>query len=491
MSGPTIGVQCFYHFHVLARIVQTLRASRSGVIMFASRLALPLVVAAVASIAGVGAAHAFELKEVEGTQVRWAQMPIEYAVSAEGARDLAKDTVGRAVKASFDAWASAQGAAIQVAPVGVAGTSVGFVPGGVNQNTVAFGRDAWDFEPEALAMTITAWRRDSGELVDADIIVNEKHFVWGDDDPDLNDLQNALTHEVGHLLGLAHSDDPEATMFASAVEGETSKRTLSADDVAGAAALYPQSASTRRDQASIAAAVGAADEGNVARSNRLPRVRVRFTGCAQSPVASASGDAWSVLALAIVGVFVAARRRLPRSVGMPGVWVAAALLVLVAQPAQATSLKAPSFETLSLRASIIVEGTVVDQQTVTRRGMVFTDTVLHIEDCLKGDCVSREVIVRSVGGVIGEYVVEAEGAARFELGERVVVFLEPMAGTDRLRTSGMALGKFHLTGPAGARVATRDLAGLHLLGDDMETAHVEPTLPLRTLAERVRATLAR
>ena len=176
---------------------------------------------------------------------------------------------------------------------------------------------------------------------------------------------------------------------------------------------------------------------------------------------------------------------------MPSVWAAAALLVLVAQPAQATSLKAPSFETLSLRASIIVEGTVVDQQTVTRRGMVFTDTVLHIEDCLKGDCVSREVIVRSVGGVIGEYVVEAEGAARFELGERVVVFLEPMAGTDRLRTSGMALGKFHLTGPAGARVATRDLAGLHLLGDDMETAHVEPTLPLRTLAERVRATLAR
>jgi len=459
--------------------------------MSARRLAAQLLVAGLAIVAGGGAARAFELKEVEGTPVRWVHMPIEYAVAVEGARDLPDSSVERAVKASFDAWASAEGAGIQVAHIAASSAAVGFTPGGENQNTVAFGREAWDFEPEALAMTITAWRRDSGELVDADIIVNEKHFVWGDANPDLNDLQNALTHEVGHLLGLAHSDDPEATMFASALEGETSKRTLSEDDVAGVASLYPRGQSTRREQASVADAVGAGDAENVARSNQVPRVRVRFTGCAQSPVAAASGGGWSIAALALMGALGVARRRLSGALRATGGLFAAVCVLFVAHPTHATSLKAPTFEALSLRASLIIEGIVVDQETVTRGGMVFTDSVLRIEDCLKGDCVAREVVVRSVGGVLGDYVVEAEGAAHFEVGERVVVFLEPMAGTDRLRTSGMALGKFSLSGPAGERVATRDLDGIHLLGDAVETAHVEPTLPLRALTDRVRATLAR
>ena len=66
-------------------------------------------------------------------------------------------------------------------------------------------------------------------------------------------LQNTVTHEAGHFLGLAHpceadpgtatangvpvcSGHPEmasVTMFPSASPGEISKRTLAADDVVG------------------------------------------------------------------------------------------------------------------------------------------------------------------------------------------------------------------------------------------------------------------
>ena len=53
------------------------------------------------------------------------------------------------------------------------------------------------------------------------------------------DLENVFAHELGHYLGLAHSTEAEATMFASAVAGETLKRDLAADDVEGLCAAYP------------------------------------------------------------------------------------------------------------------------------------------------------------------------------------------------------------------------------------------------------------
>jgi uncharacterized protein (TIGR03382 family) len=56
------------------------------------------------------------------------------------------------------------------------------------------------------------------------------------------DLQNTLTHESGHFIGLAHSPVPGATMNATTQPGETLKRSLSSDDIAGVCAIYPQAA---------------------------------------------------------------------------------------------------------------------------------------------------------------------------------------------------------------------------------------------------------
>jgi hypothetical protein len=89
----------------------------------------------------------------------------------------------------------------------------------------------------------------SGEIYDADIELNEdnKTFVVCPDagcggSVDLNtaDLENTLTHEMGHYFGVAHTpDDSNATMWSEASPGETIKRTIEADDNAGLCAIYP------------------------------------------------------------------------------------------------------------------------------------------------------------------------------------------------------------------------------------------------------------
>lgn len=121
-----------------------------------------------------------------------------------------------------------------------------------------------------LALT-TVWSRPCGEIVEADVEVNADTFMWADLDFNspsglIHDLQNALTHEMGHFIGLDHTcalapgaaagevDDlgnpvpncdeatlaeMEATMFPSSEAGDVSKRTLSADDHAGLCSIYP------------------------------------------------------------------------------------------------------------------------------------------------------------------------------------------------------------------------------------------------------------
>jgi hypothetical protein len=107
-----------------------------------------------------------------------------------------------------------------------------------------------------------------GAIVDADIELNGVNFsitVAPDPfDPGNSVLQNTLTHELGHLLGLAHNcvtlgepprvdgngndvpacdlaDDElrEATMWVDQEAAETKKMTLSDDDIAGICQTYP------------------------------------------------------------------------------------------------------------------------------------------------------------------------------------------------------------------------------------------------------------
>ena len=59
------------------------------------------------------------------------------------------------------------------------------------------------------------------------------------------DIQNTLTHEAGHFLGLDHvPNDADAVMFPTSEFGEVKKRALSEDDIAGLCTLYPKGEAT-------------------------------------------------------------------------------------------------------------------------------------------------------------------------------------------------------------------------------------------------------
>ena len=53
------------------------------------------------------------------------------------------------------------------------------------------------------------------------------------------DVQNTVTHELGHAIGLAHSPVVEATMYYQQTSsGEITKRDLAADDIDAICTLY-------------------------------------------------------------------------------------------------------------------------------------------------------------------------------------------------------------------------------------------------------------
>ncbi len=210
-----------------------------------------------AGLLAAPAAHGYDLKRTsDGYPVHWTGFPVRFVIDAQGPRDMGLEAAERAVLGAFRAWQGAPGSAVAFVYDGrVSRPGVGYDRDAeVNHNAVTFSGDSWSYGGEPLAVTLTLFRRGSGELVDADIVVNEHSYVWGEGAAVENDLQNALTHEVGHFLGLGHSDTIDATMYASAAPGEISKRTLHPDDVAAVQQLYP---GADLDDAS-AAEVGAA-----------------------------------------------------------------------------------------------------------------------------------------------------------------------------------------------------------------------------------------
>lgn len=97
-------------------------------------------------------------------------------------------------------------------------------------------------DPNALALTLIWHDKHTGEILDVDMELNKGAGTFSNCSQGCGnskvDLQNTITHEAGHLLGLGHSPVPGATMQArTSSSPEITKRSLEQDDKDGYCAI--------------------------------------------------------------------------------------------------------------------------------------------------------------------------------------------------------------------------------------------------------------
>lgn len=139
-----------------------------------------------------------------------------------------------------------------------------------------------------------------------------------------------------------------------------------------------------------------------------------------------------------------------------------AVALLISSSALATVVLALSMEELTARAPLIVHCVAQGSNVVwdEPHAKIWTWTELSVKETLKGE-VTRQVVVKQPGGVVGEVGMEVAGVATFKPGEEVVLFLEPAPDEPGIWVPvSMSASKVTLEERFGTRVAKRDLGGL-------------------------------
>lgn len=111
------------------------------------------------------------------------------------------------------------------------------------RNEFSFG----NYPKEGVIAITIVWGYFSGppqakEIIEFDVMF-DSDFNWGDasNDPSLMDLQNIITHEIGHGIGLAdvyNSACDQVTMYGYSNYGELNKRSIEQQDIKGLQTLY-------------------------------------------------------------------------------------------------------------------------------------------------------------------------------------------------------------------------------------------------------------
>lgn len=202
------------------------------------------------------------------------QFPLRYALEPEGDPRIGDGSDLEALRAGFEVWAAVPGVEIEVEEDTLSAVPEEAVAGD-GLNMVTF-KDPQAAIPGFLAMAVvTSAERDTvvngrwhapGEIIDADIVFNAAWFSFSTPTHpgtvDAWDLRSVATHEVGHVLGLAHSSVPSATMF-YVVPPDTSAASLAADDLALIRRLYGTSAPALSAQGQVRRFFGSGVPGAV------------------------------------------------------------------------------------------------------------------------------------------------------------------------------------------------------------------------------------
>jgi MYXO-CTERM domain-containing protein len=238
--------------------------------------------ATITLLCAFGDASAFvPYRTTTGQAYHWSRACVGVRVYSDDLSDMTPSQIMDASRGAAAAWSAAANPCSFVSLVVRQASGPGPKVSYDGIDTTTFRRTSWcnpddppgacSYPPEATALTTIFVMKSTGVIVDADIEVNAKNFVWGDvalQPGTKQDLQSTLTHEMGHLLGFDHTcvmagapgapplddmgnpvpscDDASAavratTLFPSVTPNDVSKRTLEPDDQRAVCTTYPAS----------------------------------------------------------------------------------------------------------------------------------------------------------------------------------------------------------------------------------------------------------
>jgi predicted Zn-dependent protease len=197
-------------------------------------------------------AYTYYVSDLNGVPVRWFKSPVEVKISTVEPSEVSWEMLDDALRKAIATWNAVDGCTLPlIVHAGTTEIIVAEAPEDIDaftENTVIpiHSPEVWSskgYSSSLLAITSLTYDRESGVMVDADIEINDWNHVFSSGLTPIegaNDLENTLTHEFGHFLGMDHSDEPGATMYGQAPAGEEKKRSLEQDDTDGLCDLYQE-----------------------------------------------------------------------------------------------------------------------------------------------------------------------------------------------------------------------------------------------------------
>jgi hypothetical protein len=408
-------------------------------------------------------------------ELYWKNLCTGYSLQQDASplRHVTLDQATQIAAQAFARWGAAgcSGGAPSIAAHDEGPVACGLVEydtAGPNQHVIVFRDEGWPYSDSSntIGLTTITFDATSGEIFDADMEINSHDFDLVATTPvpaGSYDLASVVTHEAGHFLGLAHSADTGAVMYAHYRPGES---TLTADDVEGICSIYPHGGGRTTTAGALtggkcdptprhgfstkcmAAGGGAAVKAGLVVDAAGPATRGTCSVGRPERGWSRGASCLAILGSAIAAAWLARRRASRRIPASGRTWAAvgclAAALAVAARDSGASVSTAVSLDDLVRPSDAVATVTPVEQRASWENGRIFTYTRVRVDRVIAGR-VPPESWVRTMGGVVDGVGQIVEGEASFAAGETSVVFLRarrPWSGV--LEVVARAQGQFAL-----------------------------------------------
>ncbi|HKI05168.1 MAG TPA: hypothetical protein VKK31_24525 [Thermoanaerobaculia bacterium] len=169
-----------------------------------------------------------------------------------------------------------------------------------------------------------------------------------------------------------------------------------------------------------------------------------------------------------------------------------ALVLALVVPAGASTFVALSRQQLVAQSDAVIQGRVLKVSSYWGQGgrVIMTEALIQVEEKIRGNA-PTVVKVRTFGGSVGGYNVEAHGFPKFAVNERLVLFLQN--ANETAEVTGYQQGQYRIVrDKSGVDIAVSAVdGGATLLGRNGRQVAMPKAMQLDALKNLIRADVER